>query len=126
MSDPPGPDDGRIVTRVRRGGSTEYGRYIQFELEFADGTTEDFRCLYEQMPHLMNGLRGVAQIVEQVRSGNPDPSLDTANPYRMTSARIGQAVDGSVAIQFWTTEGNSCSCLHTPRPSGGPSKTVGG
>ena len=105
MSDPPyGPDDGRIVTRVKSGGATGYGQYVQFELEFADGTTEVFRCLYEHMPILMSGLRSMAEITAQARSGNPTPSLGTATPYRMTSARLGQFVDGSVLVQFSTQD----------------------
>jgi hypothetical protein len=101
----PRPDEGRIMRRVTQGGSTGHGAYVQFEIAFADGATEVFRCAYDEMPILMDGLRAAAGIAEQARAGQPQPSLDAVRPYRATRERIGQGVDGSIVIQFQTEAG---------------------
>lgn len=106
MNDKPGPEDGRILTGgISFMGATAYGVFVQFVVGFEDGSTEPFRCRYENMPQLMQALQNAAAIAEQARAGMPHPSLELTAPHRATNARAGQAPDGTFAIQVSTERG---------------------
>jgi hypothetical protein len=121
MSDSkPGPDDGRVLTGgISYMGATGYGAFVQFVVGFEDGSTEPFRCRYENLPQLMQGLQNAGAITEQARAGLSRPSLDLATPDRVTNTRTGQSPEGIIAIQFSTERGIPVllRCRRIRRPS---------
>jgi hypothetical protein len=105
MSDTkPRPGDGRIMTGVQYMGATGYGAFVQFVIGFESDAAEPFRCRFENMPNLMQGLQSAAAITEQARAGQP-ASLDLVAPHRVTNVRVGQAPDGTIGVQFSTERG---------------------
>jgi hypothetical protein len=77
----------RTVTHVVRGGPVAFGRAVQFELAFADGSAETFRAGCGDFLKVVSELRGFASITERASRASRDRPVEVVNPYQATDVR---------------------------------------
>ena len=94
----------RTVTRVTRGGPVAFGRAVQFELAFADGSRETLRAGCGDLPKIVSELRGFASITERASRASRDRPVEVVNPYQVTDARTDR-VGPMIVVRLPTTDG---------------------
>ena len=94
----------RTVTHVIRGGPVEFGRAVQFELAFADGSRETLRAGGGDLPKIVSELRGFASITERASRASRDRPVEVVNPYQVTDARTDRA-GPMIVVRLPTTDG---------------------
>jgi hypothetical protein len=93
----------RTVTHVVSGGPTQFGRAVQFEFEFADGSRARFQAGCGNFPKIVSELRGFANLTERANRADPDKPIEVVNPYQLTEARIDR-VGPMIVVRCPTTD----------------------
>jgi hypothetical protein len=94
----------RTVTHVTRGGPVAFGRAVQFELAFADGSRETLRTGCGDLPKIVSELRGFASITERASRASRDRPVEVVNPYQVTDARTDR-IGPMIVVRLPTTDG---------------------
>ena len=94
----------RTVTHVGRGGPVAFGRAVQFELAFADGSVETFQAGCGDFLKVVSELRGFASITERASRASRDRPVEVINPYQATDVRTDR-VGPMIVVRLPTTDG---------------------
>jgi hypothetical protein len=94
----------RTVASVTGGGPVDFGRAVQFEFAFDDGSRETFRAACGDLTKIVSNLRGYASITERASRASPDRPVEVINPYQATDVRTDR-VGPMIVARMPTTDG---------------------
>jgi hypothetical protein len=94
----------RTVTNVSGGGPVQFGRAVQFEFAFEDGSHETYRAACSDFPKIVGNLRGYASITERASRASPDKPVEVINPFQATDVRTDR-VGPMIVARMPTTDG---------------------
>lgn len=92
----------KTITKVIQAAAIDGGHAIRLNLEFDDGSREEFKCDAMRAPTLIQALLQSATGAERLRKAAPGQPVETIVPYRATDCRAGSSPDGTISLQYST------------------------